>query len=293
MITTATPPTHDLYRFSAVADIIPHPDALTNAHIEAYHRDGFLAVENVLTRDEVAEARRALDDLIHDRVKGYNGLQPEPEMKEAWPTLSADERADLVRKVFLFVKYEPRLEALTRHPVIDKTLNRLVGENVRLIQDMALLKPPFIGTEKPWHQDMAYFGWTPPEKILGVWIALDPATAENGCMHALPGTHLSGPVPHVHDRDCQIPDARVAVERDVIVPLQPGGALFFSSLLHHGTPPNSSSSRRWAVQYHYAGVSCQPLSRAEHAALYFEGDLYAGCRGKNGQTLAEVLAAGA
>jgi phytanoyl-CoA hydroxylase len=135
---------------------------------------------------------------------------------------------------------------------------------------------------------MAYFGWGPPEKIVGVWIALDPATPENGCMHVLPGTHRAGPVPHTHDRDCQIPDARVEVEKDVLVPLAPGGALFFSALLHHGTPPNDSPHRRWALQYHYAGVSCERMDRREHAALYFENDLYAGCRAPSGTPLADL-----
>jgi phytanoyl-CoA hydroxylase len=107
-------------------------------------------------------------------------------------------------------------------------------------------------------------------------------------MHVLPGTHRAGPVPHTHDRDCQIPDARVEVEKDVLVPLAPGGALFFSALLHHGTPPNDSPHRRWALQYHYAGVSCERMDRREHAALYFENDLYAGCRAPSGTPLADL-----
>ena len=284
----ATRSPRELYRYEAAADVLPGPQALTDDAIGAYHRDGFLAVANVLDPEEVTAAKAALSDLIHGRVPGYDGVQPEPEQRECWTTMTPDERADAVRKVWRFVEHEPRLDTLTRHPVLSDILFRLVGEPCRLIQDMALLKPPFVGTEKPWHQDMAYFGWGPPEKILGVWIALDPATAENGCMHVLPGTHRSGPVPHVHARDCQIPDERVAVERDVIVPLAPGGALFFSSLLHHGTPPNTSPNRRWALQYHYAGESCTPMDRREHAALYFEESLYRGCRGRNGVPLGEI-----
>jgi phytanoyl-CoA hydroxylase len=178
--------------------------------------------------------------------------------------------------------------ALTRHPVIHAILEQLLGEPCRLIQDMALLKPPHIGTEKPWHQDMAYFGWGPPEKVLGVWVALDPATAENGCMHVLPGTHREGPVPHVHARDCQIPDENVQTERDVMVPLEPGGALFFASLLHHGTPPNESPNRRWAIQYHYAAARAVRVDKAAHAAMYFNGDLYAGCRAGTGVPVSEM-----
>ena len=126
---------------------------------------------------------------------------------------------------------------------------------------------------------MAYFGWYPPEKVLGVWIARDPATLENGCMHVIPGTHLKGPQPHIHKRDCQIPDERVDVEHDVVVPLAPGGALFFSSLLHHGTPPNNSNQRRRALQFHYAALSAERIDKEFHSGLFHEDGAYAGCRG--------------
>lgn len=278
-----------LYRFDRVAEVLPSPDAVEADAVARYAEDGYLAVADLLTPAEVADARAALDDLIHDRIGGYEGLQPEPEFKDAWPTLGVDERADRIRKIWLFAEHEPRLKALaTVHAGLQTILARLLGEPCRLIQDMALLKPPHIGTEKPWHQDAAYFGWGPPEKIIGVWIALDPATAENGCMHVLPGTHREGPMPHMHDRDCQIADDRVQVERDMIVPLAPGGALFFSSLVHHGTPPNNSPNRRWAIQFHYAAESSVRIDRVQHAHLFMENGRYFGCRGQMGKLLEEI-----
>ncbi len=279
----------ELYRYERTAAVATAPEEITDAQVSDYWRDGYIAFENVLTSGEVAAAREALSDLIHGKVTDYKGLEPEKEQAALWPTLTPEGRADLVRKLFLFSEFEPRLKWMgTEHPAIQRILTRLLGEEPHMIQDMALLKPPHIGREKPWHQDMAYFRWGPPEKIIGVWIALDHATAANGCMHVLPGTHREGPVPHVHLRDCQMADDRVEVERDVIVPLAPGGVLFFSSLLHHGTPPNQSSSRRWALQYHYRADSAVRVNRKEHAELYFDGDLYAGCLAPPGTRLADI-----
>jgi phytanoyl-CoA hydroxylase len=286
MLTACDP--RQLYPATAAAERLPSPAALDDAHVAAYQRDGFLAMDNLLTAEEVSAAKEAVADLLHGRVPGFDGLQPEPDLKDRWEAMSRDERAETARKLWHFAEHEPRMAALTRHPGLHGALKRLIGEPCRLIQDMALLKPPYIGSEKPWHQDMAYFGWSPPERIVGVWIALDPATAENGCMQVIPGTHRAGPVPHVHDRDCQIPDGRVAAKRAVLVPLAPGGALFFTSLLHHGTPPNASPHRRWAVQFHYAGESVVAIDRLQHAALFFEGDHYAGCRPGTGRPIREL-----
>ena len=271
-----------LYRFDRAAPIVASPDALTEEHIATYYQEGFLAVNAVLSPAEVESAKAALADILYFRVPDAQHLvQPEPAVKDAWPSLSPDEKVAATRKLFRFIEFEPRLKALAlEHPAIQVIISRLLGEDAPvLLQDMALLKPPHIGTEKPWHQDMAYFSWGPPEKIIGVWIALDAATAENGCMHVLPGTHLEGERPHFHVRDCQLADDAVEVERDVLVPLAPGGALFFHSLLHHGTPPNTSHNRRWALQYHYRAASATPVTREEHAQLFFNGELYAGCLG--------------
>jgi phytanoyl-CoA hydroxylase len=166
---------------------------------------------------------------------------------------------------------------MAQHAGLLAIVRKLVGSDVRMIQDMALLKPPRVGREKPWHQDAAYFLYEPIDRIIGTWTALDEATAQNGCMHVLPGTHLLGPQAHYHDRDCQLPDDAVDVERDVIVPLRPGGVLFFAALLHHGTPPNRSPSRRRAVQLHYASVDCVKIDDARHAEIFRDGAGYAGC----------------
>jgi len=266
-------------------------ERLSAAQVQRYAAQGWLAVSGVFSRDEVRTATTALADFIHGRIAPADGrthVQEEPVLRQAdgTPAPETPEAREVrVRKVFDFTHHDPRLQALTAQPRLRALLAQLIGPQSNLIQDMALLKPPRVGSEKPWHQDTAYFDWLPLGGIVGCWIALDPATVENGCMQVIPGTHLEGPVAHFHRRDCQIADARVQVQRAVAVPLAPGGVLFFSGLIHHGTPPNRSADRRRALQFHYAAAGCRRMSFEEHAALFAEGGLYAGCRGWNVQGL--------
>jgi len=130
---------------------------------------------------------------------------------------------------------------------------------------MALIKPPDGGSEKPWHQDKAYFDVALDAPVVGVWIALDEATAENGCMHVVPGSHRGGPVVHFDRRDWQICDTDVQVDEDVMVPLAPGGALLFDGLVHHGTPPNRSEARRRALQFHYTAADAEWVEGGQDA----------------------------
>ena len=91
--------------------------------------------------------------------------------------------------------------AMAKHPKLARVLEKILGEAPAMFQDMALIKPPRIGREKPWHQDHAYFDFPMGTRVVGVWIALDEATVENGCMRMLAGGHHDGPRLHFQRRD--------------------------------------------------------------------------------------------
>jgi len=279
-----------LYRYDRVHPALPNLGAFSEAHVHQFQELGFVAVENVFTDKEIEDAKEALRFLIGGGNPAYQGAELEEYAKTK--NLMPDEKELYVRKVMYFVDHDVRLKHMCEHPSLMSIVERLLGSKTRMIQDMALMKPPHVGREKPWHQDNAYFMHEPVEAVMGTWTALDEATPENGCMHVIPGTHREGPRPHYHDRDCQLPDDEIDVDRDVVVPLRPGGVLFFSSLLHHGTPPNTSASRRRALQFHYARVDCQKIGPERHAEIFRDKIGSAGCinwtpEGKAGRPIGE------
>ena len=150
-------------------------------------------------------------------------------------------------------------------------LDALMGQGRVLLQEMALVKPPKVSGDKPWHQDAAYFRGSDPNLMFGVWIALDPATRENGCMEVIPGSHLRGPAPHVPAEDinlCTIRPDLVRLAERVALPMEPGDVLIFHSLIHHYTAANRSDQRRRALQFHYHQVGLEWTSLEAHRALY-------------------------
>ena len=54
---------------------------------------------------------------------------------------------------------------------------------------MYIFKQPFIGGKVAPHQDATYLHTEPkPNKIVGIWIALEDCTLENGCLSFIPGS---------------------------------------------------------------------------------------------------------
>lgn len=275
------------------------PEALQQRHIEQYGALGYVAFEEVLDEREVDQARRALARVTQSMMeavrrgtgqikqapagatRNYAGPRVVKEGSECVLHFEADiDPRDLdptrveysFRKLHNYQAEDPVFQRLVERPRIRGFLSDLVGQDMLLKDVMALSKPPFIGSEKPWHQDNAYFNWLPLNWVATVWIALDDATVENGCMHVLPGQHARGPLRHHHTIDCEILGDRLDPSQAVPIELRAGGALYFSALLPHQTPANASSTRRRALQFQYRSTNAYQVTAEEFGKVFAEAD---------------------
>jgi phytanoyl-CoA hydroxylase len=252
----------------------------SDAEIAEYRRDGYVVARGILGPHSIEICRQALADLASGRIAPRQTVRSyETGYREQ--DLSPDERELHIRKFMDYLEDAPALNIAAMNRRLHLLMDQLVGAGRVLFQEMALIKPPHIGSEKPWHQDAAYFRVSDPSLIVGTWIALDPALRSNGCMEVVPGSHHLGPAPHEHADDlnlCNIHAGRVDPGRRVAIEMQPGDVLIFHSLLHHYTAPNSSPLRRRALQFHYHQIGMEWTSLEAHQRLFHDtAGAYAGC----------------
>jgi len=270
------------------------PTHFSEADRARFASDGYLAVADLLTPDEVETAKQAFRDLLQSHTDGRIPARwhlPAHQPGEAvlrrsdskfaihtepgWdPTgHNLDEIEAHIRKYWHFENEHPLFQSmLAPTHRMQGLINSLLGPDPILFQAMALVKPPFVGRAKPWHQDNAYFAVTPLDQVIGIWIALDDAEVENGCMHVIPGGHRLGSLRHHHDRDCEIMPGRFDPADAIPIPIPAGGALFFYGMLPHETPPNRSALRRRAMQFHYRGRDTQMVDRETYDKVFAEAD---------------------
>lgn len=118
----------------------------------------------------------------------------------------------------------------------------------------------------PWHQDA---GVVLPEAdettTLTVWLPLTPATAENGCLQVVPGSHRRGLVEHCPGDAAQgraggIPERLVGRE-GVPVPMRPGSVLLLHRTTVHASLDNLTADEvRISFDLHYHRTD-QPTGR--------------------------------
>src|SRR5262249_472942 len=123
-------------------------------------------------------------------------------------------------------KYEPELQDCLYRANALAIAIQLLGPETRFTGDHPILNPALYGAPTPWHQDEAYWGSDFEYNALSVWMPLQEANLENGCMQFIPGSHRMEVQPHhciAHDPRIHGLEIDVVDEsRAVACPLPPG-----------------------------------------------------------------------
>ena len=112
-----------------------------------------------------------------------------------------------------------------------------------------------------WHQDLVVITEEADQtNMLGVWLPLNEATVENGCLVVVPRSHKRGLLPHCDTSNRQgIPDELVQGE-ELPLPASPGDVIFLHPLIMHSSLPNCSTGGRWSFDLRYCPTG-QPTGR--------------------------------
>ncbi len=158
-----------------------------------------------------------------------------------------------------------------RLPRIVNRMEQILGGEVYHWHSKMILKEPRVGGAWEWHQDYGYWynnGCLEP-LLASCWIAIDPATVENGCLQVLRGSHAIGRIDHGKTGDqagADLKRVKAAEERYPLVHIQaePGDALFFHCNLLHRSDANHSANPRWSLICCYNAARNDPFEESRH-----------------------------
>lgn len=148
------------------------------------------------------------------------------------------------------------LEIATDSRLVDLVAS-VLGENIALWGCQAFAKPPGDGLEVPMHQDGQYWP-IEPLATCTVWVAVDRADRENGCLRVIPGSHRERITYNhrVSERDGlvlnqEVDDPRAFTAEPVDVELEAGEVSLHDVHMVHGSNPNRSARRRGGLAIRY------------------------------------------
>lgn len=150
----------------------------------------------------------------------------------------------------------PWLVELARTPALLDAIEDLIGPDILLFGASVFAKAGDNRSFVSWHQDSAYFDLDPQEEVTA-WVAFTPATAENGALQVLPGSHRGPALAHAetYAADNMLARGQALAIADestaVTMELRPGEFSLHQERTIHGSKPNASRERRIGFAFFY------------------------------------------
>jgi phytanoyl-CoA hydroxylase len=236
-------------------------NVLSKSQVDFFNQNGYLPVENLLSKYEVEEYRNLYEDFLSNKIDtgSYRAdLAGQPEDSAGKP---GKER---ITQIMVPGRLLPELLDKTLHQQSLAYARQLLGNDMALDFDMLIDKAPFTNTPTPWHQDCAYWISMPDTRAVSCWVALDEAIKENGCMWYIPKSHLLPIRPHVPSAKgggalmCEASeDEAVAIE------IKSGSCVFHHGGTLHYSRGNSTERRRRAFIINYRPESMIRFEREQ------------------------------
>lgn len=222
-----------------------------------YWDNGWAVIEGVFSREEIDNIASVALSLSQEELKANPNPKPgagvdrSPDGKEMAPRkLDSPFLKDTAFRSFVL---DVRLVGLIRG---------FLGENPILLTDQILMKPPRYGSQKPYHQDNAYFRCHPDDQVITAWIALDDVDVANGCMRYIDGSHRGPIVPHYpipgEPYNLVPPAELIDLSKESLAPVKKGGVVFHHSKTLHTSHRNETD--RWRRGYATHWVTAQVTS---------------------------------
>lgn len=239
---------------------------LTKEQMEEFDRKGFIFLGKILDDSLLADLQNRFDRLFAEKAGTTGqGLRNLAAKSDAAPDQKVATKRML--QIMQMWKFDLVYKELLYNPNLLDRVESLIGPNIQLFHDQSFYKPAHDGGIVSWHQDNGYWQCT-PSNLVSIWMALDRATVENGCLFMLPGSYKrrfdhrkSGTAPILLEVDINEKELEA-------ICLEPGHAVMHHCMTVHGSYENKSDRDRRGHAIHY---------------------MQAGTRGRDGRMLRDHL----
>ncbi len=227
---------------------------VNESQVEFYQKNGFLVIEDFLPADELERWKAAVMNAVQQR----NGQKMPGKDLKTGEADGINEDSEYYGKVFDQLlnlwQTDDEVKKLMFDERIGKMAAQLAGvDGIRIWHDQALFKRSWANPTS-WHLDTPFWSFS-DRNAISIWIALDDATLENGCLFFLPGSH----------RQTTFENKGIGINMDgifqvypqliktqsVAAPMKAGSCSFHNGLTIHGANANMTSGTRRAVTCAY------------------------------------------
>ncbi|HEX4414224.1 MAG TPA: phytanoyl-CoA dioxygenase family protein [Lacipirellulaceae bacterium] len=239
---------------------------MSEKDIKTFYTQGFLGPFDAFSHDEMMDFKKEVLALENEKSKTYGWATPRDRHFES-----------------------PRLWNYMKHPAITERCAQLLGEDLLVWRSQYFYKGPHSPAIQ-WHQASTFMvedyqdpGIFPPDRSevfqLTVWVAIDDATTERGCLRFARGTHnrirkikFGGDegfykAAYTFDFDEKVEDC-------VELPVTAGQFIIFTERCIHGSGPNTTDHHRLAFNMRVIPTHVPAYTNKKYYRSVYNGGKY-------------------
>jgi ectoine hydroxylase-related dioxygenase (phytanoyl-CoA dioxygenase family) len=227
---------------------------LSQEQISFYDENGYVIIEDFLNKDELETWREAVTEAVLER----NGLKMPGKNVTINDEDGINKDAEYFNNVFDQLLNLWQTNEKVKDIMLDERIGKMVSDlsgadGVRIWHDQALIKRPWANPTS-WHLDTPFWSFS-DRRAISIWVALDDATLENGCLFFIPGSHKETTFenPGIGKNMGLIFDfyPQFKTSRSVAAKMKAGSCSFHNGLTIHGAHANMTPGYRRAMTCAY------------------------------------------
>jgi phytanoyl-CoA hydroxylase len=227
---------------------------LNEKQVHDYRTNGFIVIEDFLSPDELEHWRKSVTEAVKERA----GIKIPGKDIKIGEADGINEDSDYFGKVFDQLLNLWQTNDKVKELMIDERIGKMASQlsgadGIRIWHDQALIKRPW-ANPTAWHLDTPFWSFY-DRRAISIWVALDNATLENGCLFFIPGSHAQTRFDKItigRNMDGifeMYPEFRNTMP--VAAPMKAGSCSFHNGLTIHGANANMTSGFRRAMTCAY------------------------------------------
>ncbi|MEM7281781.1 MAG: phytanoyl-CoA dioxygenase family protein [Pseudomonadota bacterium] len=178
-----------------------------------------------------------------------------------------------------YLIFSSAYELATNNAVLD-AVETVLGPDILLWDSAYIIKEPQTSGFVSWHQDLTYWGLESDsdDDLVTAWLALTPATKQNGCMRFVRASHHGQHFDHQDTRETdnilhrgQTITNRFREADIVSIELRPGEMSLHHGWAIHSSQPNGSTQRRVGLSLQYLKPSVRQIVGSRETATLVRG----------------------
>ena len=229
---------------------------ITDDAIAEYARNGYVLIRGMLDPVEIGLLSRAARE---DRVLDEKSFK------------KGDGEGGVIRLSLWNHPTDTLYGMIARSKSIVESAEKLLGDEAYHYHSKMIMKDARVGGAWTWHQDYGYWyqnGVLAPN-LTSAYVAVDPATRQNGCLQVIRASHTLGRIEHqlTGDQAGADPERVEQILKRyelVYVEMSPGDVLYFHANMLHRSDQNRSDNPRWSMICCYNAKSNDPYMESHH-----------------------------